>query len=150
MTLVQNPLETLDYVTGTAISSPAANTAILTTDVVNATANPADQQPAGIDQASPQVVRPVIVEANINITAGTGATAVVVSCYQGATVGGTQVQTSRTHTLAAAASGQLHFKFRDTSGVPYGAAGTAYTIGIAETGASAAGTVNYIDIEVRQ
>lgn len=151
MPIVANPLETLDYVTGTAIATGAgaAETTILSTDVVQAYSNPADEQP-GSETIAPTVVRPVIVEANLNVTPGTTTSAVVVKCRQGVGTGGTQVGASLTHTLAAGASGQIHCKFRDTSGVPFAPGGSAYTITLTQTAGTAAGTVNAIDVEVRQ
>ena len=149
MTLVSNPLETLDYVTALGIGSPAAETAILSTDVVQAYANPADQQP-GSETIPPQTIRPVIVEANLNVLAGTSATAIVVRCRQGVGTGGAQVGPSYTHSLAAGSIAQLQCKFRDSTGVPFAPGGTAYTVTVAQTSGTVAGTVNNIDIEVKQ
>jgi hypothetical protein len=151
MTLVANALETLDYVTGTAIptNAGAAENTVLSTDVIQAYANPAEEQP-GNEVIAPQTVRPVIIEANLNVTPGTTTTAIVIKCRQGIGTGGTQVGSSLTHTLAAGASGQIHCKFRDSSGVPFGPGGTAYTITITQTAGTAAGTVNTVDIEVKQ
>jgi hypothetical protein len=150
MTLVQNPLETLDYVTAATVSSPSAETAIVTTDTIQAYANPADQQP-GTEQVSPQVVRPVKVEINMNITTGTAATALVIRVRQGTGVSGTVIGPgAQTITVAAATTYQLAFVFRDTSGVPFAPGGTTYTVTVAETSASAAGTVTTIDTEVKQ
>lgn len=146
MTAVQQVLETLDYVTATAIASPAAETAILSTDVVFA-GIPSDLPPAG---QSWSVIRPVKIVVNLNITEGTSGTAYVVRCRQGIGIGGALVGLAQTATLAAAATGQFSFVFRDTSGLASGATGTAYTITVAETGATVAGTVNTIDIEVQQ
>lgn len=150
MTLVNQVLETLDYVTATAVASPAAETPILSTDVVNPSI-PSDlpeQLGGGGVPVAYQVVRPVKIVVNLNITEGTTGTAFVVRCRQGVGIGGALVGPALTVTLAAAASGEFTFVFRDTSGVPFAGAGTAYTITIAETGATAAGTVNAIDIEV--
>jgi hypothetical protein len=148
MVAVQQQLETLDYVTATAVASPAAETAILATDVINA-GIPSDlpNQPAGNPWTT---IRPVKIIVNLNITEGTTGTAYVVRVRQGTTTAGTLVGLAQTVALAAAASGQFSFVFRDTSGVPFGAAGTAYVVTVAETGATVAGTVNSIDIEVQQ
>lgn len=145
MTLVANPLVTLVYNTTTAVSSPAAETAILTSDFVQGNVIPLPNNPA-----SPQVIRPVVVEANLNVTAGTGTTALVIKCRQGGGTGGTQVGASQTHTLAAGASAQLHLKFRDSSGAPIATGGCQYTITVTQTGNTVAGTVNTIDIEAKQ
>jgi hypothetical protein len=149
VTNVQNPLETLDYVTATAVSSPAAETAILSTDNITAFANPADQQP-GTEVVAPQVVRPVKIECTLNITTGTSSTAFVVKCRQGVGTGGVQVGASITVTSTAGSNYQASFVFRDSSGAPFSPAGTPYTITITETAATVAGTVNAIDIEVKQ
>jgi hypothetical protein len=142
---VQQTLESLDYVTATAVSSPAAETVILATDAVTP-GIPSDlpNQPAGTPWLT---TRPVIIKVSLNITEGTSGTAFVVRCRQGNSTGGTQVGSSITQTLAAAASGTFSFVFRDTNPVP---GGGQYCITVAETGASVAGTVNAIDIEVLQ
>lgn len=135
MTLVGTPVETLDFVRVTGVATNVSTeTAIASTDVVNAGINPGN--------------RPVVVKAILNITAGAGTTAVVVNCRQGVGTGGTQVGASVTVTLAAGASGSFSVVFRDTSGVPQG--GTAYTITVTQTGGTAAGTVNVADVEVTQ
>lgn len=144
MPVVNNPLVTLDYVTQTGVSSPAAETAILTSDVVNPNVIQNPNNPN-----APTVIRPVVIEADMNITAGTGTTALVIKCRQGGGTGGTQVGASLTHTLAAGASAQVRCKFRDTSGVPVGP-GTSYTITVTQTGNTVAGTVNAIDMEIKQ
>jgi hypothetical protein len=151
MTAVLQVLETLDYVTATAVASPAAETAILSTDVINASIPPDLPQPGVPGGAvAGTTVRPVKIIVSLNITEGTSGTAFVVRCRQGVGVGGTLVGVALTVTLAAAASGQFTFVFRDSSGVPFAPAGTAYTITVAETAATVAGTVNAIDIEVQQ
>lgn len=151
MTAVQNPLETLDYVTATAVptNAGAAEQAILSTDVVQAYANPADEQP-GSENISPQAVRPVIIEANLNITPGTTTTSVTVKCRQGVGLAGAALPVGFAHTLAAGNTAQLHCKFRDTSGVPFAPGGTAYTVTVTQTAGTAAGAVNAIDVEVKQ
>jgi hypothetical protein len=146
MTLVGTPLESVDYVVGSGIATNAgaSEATVLSTDViqVNVQATPNVQQP-------PTTVRPVIIECNMNVTPGTTTSAVVVKCRQGIGTGGTQVGASETHTLAAGSTAQLHFKFRDTSGVADTVAGTAYTITLTQTAGTAAGTVNTVDIEVK-
>ena len=147
MTAVNQQLETLDYVAALAVASPAAETAILSTDVITV-GIPSDLPnfPAGVAY---QVVRPVKIVVNLNVTEGTTGTAFVVRCRQGVGVGGALVGTAKTVTLAATASAQFSNVFRDSSGVPFSGAGTAYTITVAQTGATAAGAVD-IDVEVQQ
>jgi len=145
MTAVLSPLETLAYNTATAVASPAAETAILSTDAVTAGVYVPAVPAAAV---SPFVTHPVIIRVNINITEGTTGTAFVVRCRQGVGVGGALVGTARTVTLAAAASFDGTLVFRDTAPVTPGA--SAYTITVAETGATANGTVNAIDVEILQ
>jgi len=147
VTLVNQVLSTLDYVTAAAVSSPAAETAILSTDVITA-GTPSDF-PFGAGPAWP-TLRPVKIVVNLNITEGTSGTAFVVRVRQGIGVGGALVGLAQTVTLAAAANGQFAFVFRDSSGVPFAGIGTAYTVTVAETAATVAGTVNSIDVEVQQ
>ena len=146
--LVQDVLTVLGYATATAVSSPVAETAIVSSDVVNAAANPALQNVQDVNP--PQVVRPVVIRATLNITAGTGTTAYAVRCRQGVGVGGAQVGATLTITATAAALSQFYFVFRDSSGAPFSGAGTAYTITVAQTGNTVAGTVNTADLEVWQ
>lgn len=143
MTLVAATLETLDYVTASAVSSPAAETAILSTDVVqpNVIQSPNVNQP-------PTTVRPVVIKCTLNITEGTTGTSYFVTCRRGVGAGGSIVAGPYTVTLAAAALDEASFIFRDTSGTPFAPGGTAYTVTVGQNGATAAGTVNYIDIEV--
>lgn len=133
MTLINTPVERLSQNSATAVASPAAETAILVTDIIQAMAN-----------------RPVKIVATLNVTEGTTGTAYVVRCRQGNGVGGALVGTALTDTLAAAASEQGTFVFRDTTGYLSQAAGGQYTITVAQTGATAAGTVNDIDVVVEQ
>lgn len=152
MTLVANPLETLNYNAGVGPAIAAsAETIVATTDVIQAYSNPADEQPGG-ETIAPTVVRPVILDINLNITAGTGTTAIIVRVRQGTTVGGTLVNGNNTFTvtLAAGATGQFHFKTRDTSGVPFAPGGTAYVVTVAQTAGTAIGACNDFDVEVRQ
>lgn len=80
---------------------------------------------------------PIRISGVVNITAGTGTTAVVVKIRQGNTVGGTQVGVSLTHTLAAGASGQIAFDLLDSSFIS-----TGYCVTVTQTGASGNGTIN--------
>jgi hypothetical protein len=142
MPLVGTPVTTLDYVTATAVSSPAAETAILSTDVVESSV-----PVSGAGQVA-LANRPVTIKATLNITAGTSATAVVIRCRQGVGTGGTQVGPTLTVSVTAASSYQLQVVFRDVTGATFTANGSAYTITVAETSATVAGTVNAIDVEV--
>lgn len=81
----------------------------------------------------------VIVSGNLNVTAGTGTTAVVVKVRQGSGTGGTQVGPSFTVTLAAGASTTIPVEVEDTASV----SGLQYTVTVTQTGGTAAGTVNY-------
>ena len=137
MTAVQTPVETVSYVTASAVSSPAAETAFLTSDPLSASVPP----PATFVQ------RPVTIRAQTNITAGTGTTAVVIRCRQGSGTGGTLIGVARTQTIAAAATEEMMSVFRDTSPL---AGSSPYTITVAQTGNTVAGTVNAIDVEVTQ
>ena len=78
-----------------------------------------------------------VIEGQINVTPGTNTTAVVLKLRQGSGTSGTTVKTL-THTLAAAAVGQIAFHVIDTAPV----AGGQYTLTLTQTAGSAAGTVN--------
>jgi hypothetical protein len=126
--------------TATAVSSPAAETAILVSPVVQ----------AGLPvfgAAAPPSVR---ISVTINITTGTTATALVARLRQGNGVGGTVVQAALTFTCAATTNYQLTFVFEDTSNFANTAGGVQYTFTLAETGAGAAGTVNAVDMQIEQ
>lgn len=151
MTLVNAALTSLSYAAVSGQSSPAAETAIVSCDVVQANVTP----PAANTPVPQTVSRPVVIEVNANITFGTGATAVVFRVRQGIGTGGAPVTSpggtqSVTLTGAAGNTLQFSFKWRDTSGVADTIAGTAYTVTVAQTGATVAGTVNAIDMEVKQ
>jgi hypothetical protein len=107
--------------------------------------------PSGGDVANPSLASTAgipgqpnyCIEGVLNITTGATTTAVVVRCRRGG-VAGTQVGTSQSHTLAAAASGNIAFKFTD----PGAPVETQYVITVQQTGGSAAGTVNEIVVQV--
>lgn len=147
MTLVNSPVETLDYVTGSGIATSASagtETAVLSTDVVQAAA--LNLPPAGVPSAT---IRPVTIEANINVTPGTSTTSVTIRCRAGVGTGGAQIGPAYVHTVGAQAT-QLHCKWRDTGSAALAAAGSAYTVTISQAGVTVAGAVNNIDIEVKQ
>lgn len=133
MTLVSTPIERLSEVSASAVSSPAAETAIVTSDVVSA-----------------QSGRITKVTAYLNITAGTGTTAFVIRCRQGAGTGGALLTpNSAGQVQAAGNTEQVTIVFRDTSSWPAQAGGGAYTVTVAQTGNTVAGTVNdaYITVD---
>jgi hypothetical protein len=90
----------------------------------------------------------------MNITPGTGTTAIVVSCKQnaGANAGG-NIGTSVTHNLAAGVPGNISFSFLDTApnadSLPSSPGGAQnppqnqYVVSVAQTGGTGAGTMNY-------
>lgn len=80
----------------------------------------------------------------LNVTAGTGTTAVVVKVRRTNAVTGTQVGTSLTVTLAAAAVANIPFDVVD------GPPGTLddYCVTVTQTGATGNGTVNVASITV--
>lgn len=87
-----------------------------------------------------------VINGVVNITAGAGTTAVVVRVRQGAnTTSGTLVGVATTHTLAAAAVGNIPFEVLDTAN-QFGA--IQYTLTVQQTGGTGAGTVNQATIKV--
>ena len=90
---------------------------------------------------------PVVgVSGTVNITAGTGTTAVVIKVRQTNLVTGTQVGPSQTHTLAAGNTASISFGVSDAS--TYLEAGGQYVVTATQTGGTGAGTTNFVDIEV--
>lgn len=89
---------------------------------------------------------PVGISGTINITPGTGNTAIVIRIRQGSGVNGTVVGPVQTHTVAAAAPQSISFGATDATGYLQG--GGQYTITISATGATGAGTTNFVDVEV--
>lgn len=96
----------------------------------------------------------LIVRGTLNVTAGTGTTAVVIRVRKGNQLTGAVVGAALTHTLAAGASAQLYYEVLDnapaTAAVdPQGAQGVGtnqYLLSIQQTGGTGAGTVNYATI----
>lgn len=121
----------------------ATETAVATSDTVQYSA----------PQGEGLVIRGVM-----NVTAGTGTTAVTVRCRKGAnTTSGALVGVANPDTLAAGNSESISFEFLDTapvvtpSGTASGAdvAGTnVYTITLQQTGGTGNGTVNYGSVGV--
>lgn len=124
-----------------ALPANATETALISTPVLQAALPGAFGQPPG--QAAPQPVR---INGNINILAGTGVTALVIRVRQGVGVAGAVVGAAQTLTIAAGATGAFSFAVDDTTGAIE--AGTAYTVTMVQTGASAASTPNTFDLEV--
>lgn len=110
-------------ISGTPAITTSTETVILTT--------------SGISTA--QAGESVVIDGAIDVTAGTGTTAVVIKCRRGTTTAGTQVGASETDTLAAGNSEALAFTFQDTPG---DVAGQQYVITATQTGGTANGTVN--------
>jgi hypothetical protein len=74
----------------------------------------------------------------LNILAGTSTTAIVVRVRQGSGVAGALVGVATTHTLAAAASASIPFSALDLAANASG----LYTVTVAQTAGTVAGTVN--------
>lgn len=80
------------------------------------------------------------ISGSVNITAGTGTTAVVIRCRKNGLTG-TAVGVSHTDTLAAGNTEDIPYYFDDTA--PGFA--QAYVITVQQTGGTAAGTVNFVE-----
>jgi hypothetical protein len=83
----------------------------------------------------------------INLTPGTGATAATVRIRQGSLTGPI-VGGSPAHTVAAAAAQSISFGVTDTTPFTEQAGGAPYVVTVQMTGASAATTINVLDVEV--
>lgn len=83
----------------------------------------------------------------VNITAGTGTTAVVVRVRAGTTTAGTNLGPAAgvSHTLAAGASANIGYEFNDPSNQ---LSNQQYVVSVTQTGGTGAGTVNYVTIGV--
>lgn len=79
------------------------------------------------------------IEGKINVTAGTGTTAVVLRIRRGNGITGTVVGVADTDTLAAGSSESFPLQGVDTPG---DVAGQVYSLTVQQTGATANGTVN--------
>lgn len=111
------------------IPSPAAETAILSCP-------PTPGLPPTADEVA------LILRASLNIVAGTTATAVVIRFRAGQnTVTGALIGNARTVTLAAGSTADICIEKTDAAQV---ALVNGYTVTVAETGATANGTVNEI------
>ena len=139
---VGSPAVVLHRYAGQALGALPANateTALLSTAVLQAALPGAFGQPG----ASPQPVR---ISGVINLTAGTGVTAIVLRVRQGVGTGGAVVGAAQTFTLAAGNSASIPFAVDDVTGLIQ--SGTAYSITVVQTGATGASTVNTFDSEV--
>jgi hypothetical protein len=123
----------------TALPASAAETALISTPVLQAAL------PGAFGQQEPQP-QPVKVSGVLNVLAGTGVTALVIRVRQGVGVAGAVVGVAQTVTLAAGNSASVPFSLEDTTGAVQ--AGSAYTVTVSQTGATAASTVNTFDLEV--
>lgn len=121
----------LARVSAAGVSSPAAETVILTTPVISAA--------PGLQ---------VRISGMVDVTEGTGGTAYVIRCRQGTTTAGALVGQALTDSLAAASSEIGGFAFDDSSGFLGQAGGGQYVITVAETSASVAGTVISAEMQV--
>ena len=79
----------------------------------------------------------------VNITPGTGATAVTVRVKVGTTTAGVQVGNADVHTVAAGAAQNIPFMAWDSAGPR---AGNQYCVTVQQTAASANATINDVDI----
>lgn len=94
----------------------------------------------------------------VNVTAGTGTTAMTITVRKGVGTGGQTLAASDTDSLAAGASESIPFEFLDTnpavtpSGTVTGAdvaPTNQYTVTVAQVGATGNGTINHASIGVR-
>lgn len=135
-----SPRILLSRVTATNVASPAAETAIITTPVTF----------GGSPQVGQAAPNPVTVRVTANVTEGTTGTAFIVRVRQGNGLSGAMIDVSLTQTNPAAATEQVVYEFDDASGWIQQQGGAQYTVSVAQTGATAAGTVNSIKVEVLQ
>lgn len=119
--------------TGLTNPSLAAETAVFTTPVLG---------PLGAGSAA------ISISGYINLTAGTGTTQVAVRVRQGAGTGGVQIGPSNFDTLAAGNTEAIPFGATDVTNYLEGLNGGQYTITVQQTGGTANGTANSIDVEV--
>lgn len=118
---------------GGGVSNPslAAETVVYTT--------PAIQMGAGEG--------PVGITGTLNVVPGTGTTAVVIRVRQG-NVTGPLVGVALTHTVAAGAVQSVSFGATDTGDFLQQPGGGQYVVTAQQTGGTANGTTNAVDVEV--
>ena len=90
---------------------------------------------------------PVGITGTVNITPGTGTTAIILRVRQGSLTG-TLVGGSPSHTVAAGAAQSISFGVTDTTQFTQQAGGGVYVVTAQQTGGTANGTTNVVDIEV--
>lgn len=81
-----------------------------------------------------------VIRGLLNVTPGTGTTALVLRCRQGTGIAGALVGTADTVGVTAAVNAQVPFSFLDTAIAP--PANNVYTVTVQQTGATANGTIN--------
>lgn len=119
---------------GAGVSNPAASaeTVIYTTPVLQT------GQGDGV----------VDIAGTVNVTPGTGATAIVIRVRQGTLTGAIISGVSPAHTVAAGAAQSISFGVTDTTGWTQQVNGGAYVITAQQTGGTGAGTTNLVDVAV--
>jgi hypothetical protein len=110
---------------------------------VTTTTETAAANTAALAFAPPNNYGGMIVRGSVNITPGTGTTAVVVRVRQGNGTGGALVGNALTITAIAASPLVLPFSVLDPSATP----ASQYTVTVAQTAATANGTINQAEIE---
>jgi hypothetical protein len=90
---------------------------------------------------------PVGIAGTVNITPGTGTTALVIRVRQGSLTGAL-VGIAASHTVAAGAPQSISFGATDLTQFTEQAGGGAYVITAQQTGGTGAGTSNMVDVEV--
>lgn len=115
----------------------SATTLTTTTETVAATSTTnIENQPGG---------QGVCINGVVNVTAGTGTTAVTIRVRAGSGITGTVIGNAVVHTLAAAAVANIPFETLDNSaGALVGT--VTYSVTVQQTGASGNGTVNQATI----
>lgn len=98
----------------------------------------------------PGAMQPIRIAGTVNITPGTGTTAVVIRVRQGNGITGTVVGSALTHTVTAGNAIQLAYSAEDTSSWLTQAGGGSYSVTVQQTGASGNGTVNFIESILEQ
>lgn len=84
----------------------------------------------------------VAIQGSVNVTAGTGTTAIQVRVRQGTSTSGTLVGQAVTHTLAAGATASVPVDQQDSSASALAGTADQWIVTVQQTGASANGTVN--------
>lgn len=114
-----------------------ATTLVTTAETIAATSSAVAESEAG---AAAQGVK---VSGVLNVTAGTGTTAVTVRVRAGTTLSGALIGNAVVHTLAAAALANIPFEAIDPTLIQ---AGAQYVVTVQQTAATANGSVNQATI----